>query len=202
MCFILILIGINTMERDKDMSDKEKKVDPSPEDKGVYLFMSDVTQETCKELISFILTKGWQRPRPASLQIIINSPGGDLNAAFAVIDTMKGCPIPVHTVGLGQIASAGFMMFIAGTKGHRILTPNTSIMSHQWSWGAWGKEHELLAQTKEFELTSERMMNHYKKCTGLNEKKIREYLLPATDVYMSAKEAKKLGICDSIKDIK
>ena len=190
------------MEREKSMSGKEERTVPSPEDKGVYLFMSEVNQETCKELISFILTKGWSVPRPKSLQIIINSPGGDLNAAFAVIDVMKGCPIPVHTVGLGQIASAGFMMFIAGEKGHRVLTPNTSIMSHQYSWGSWGKEHELVAVGKEFELTTERMINHYKKCTGLNEKQIRQYLLPATDVWLSAKESKKLGICDSIKDIK
>jgi len=202
MYFILTLIGINLMEREQSMSGKEERIPPSPEDKGVYLFMSEVNQETCKELISFILTKGWSAPRPKSLQIIINSPGGDLNAAFAVIDVMKGCPIPVHTVGLGQIASAGFMMFIAGEKGKRVLTPNTSIMSHQFSWGSWGKEHELVAVGKEFELTTERMINHYKRCTGLNEKQIRQYLLPATDVWLSAKEAKKLKICDSIKDIR
>jgi len=190
------------MEREKSMSEKEKKAEPSPEDKGVYLFMSEVSQETCKDLISFILTKGWSVPRPQYLQLIINSPGGDLNAAFAVIDVMKGCPIPIHTVGLGQIASAGFMMFIAGEKGKRVLTPNTSIMSHQFSWGSWGKEHELVAVGKEFELTTERMINHYKRCTGLNEKQIRTYLLPATDVWLSAKDARKLKICDSIKDIK
>jgi len=190
------------MEREKSMSGKEERIVPSPEDKGVYLFMSEVSQETCKDLISFILTKVWTVPRPKCLHIIINSPGGDLNSAFAVIDVMKGCPIPIHTTGLGQIASAGFMMFIAGERGHRVLTPNTSIMSHQFSWGSWGKEHELVAVGKEFELTTERMINHYKRCTGLNEKQIRSYLLPATDVWLSAKEAKKLKICDSVKDIK
>ncbi len=180
----------------------EEKSVPSPEDKGVYLFMSEVSQETCKDLISFILTKSWSNPKPKSLQIIICSPGGDLNAAFAVIDVMRGCPIPIHTTGLGAVASAGFMIFIAGEKGHRVLTPNTSIMSHQFSWGSWGKEHELVAVGKEFELTTIRMINHYKKCTGLNEKQIRQYLLPPTDVWLSAKEAKKYGICDSVKDIK
>ena len=99
------------------MSEKEKKAPASPEEKGVYLFMEEVTQETCKELISVIFTKSWQRPSPNCLQIVINSPGGDLNAAFAVIDAMNGCPFPVHTIGLGQIASAGFMIFINGTKG-------------------------------------------------------------------------------------
>ena len=184
------------------MSEKKEKQALPPEEKGVYLFMEEVSQETCKELISFILTKSFQRPRPKCLQIIINSPGGDLNAAFAVIDVMNGCPFPVHTVGLGQIASAGFMMFINGTKGHRLLTPNTSIMSHQWSWGSWGKEHELIAVSKEHDLTSQRMINHYKRCTGMSEKDIRKYLLPATDVYMSAKESLKLKCCDKIKEFK
>ena len=76
------------------MSDKEKKAPATPEEKGVYLFMEEVTQETCKELISFIFTKSWQRPRPKCLQIIINSPGGDLNAAFAVIDAKMDVRFP------------------------------------------------------------------------------------------------------------
>ena len=94
------------MERESPMSGKnaEERIVPSPEDKGVYLFMNEVSQETCKDLISFILTKSWSNPKPKSLQIIINSPGGDLNAAFAVIDVMKGFPIPVYTNGLGKIS--------------------------------------------------------------------------------------------------
>ena len=54
----------------------------------------------------------------------------------------------------------------------------------------------------EYELTTERMIKHYKKCTNLKEKQIRQYLLPPHDVWLSAKQAKKLGICDKIKDIK
>ena len=50
------------------MSEKEKKAPASPEEKCVYLFMEEVTQETCKELISFIFTMSWQRPRPKCLQ--------------------------------------------------------------------------------------------------------------------------------------
>ena len=69
---------------------------------------------------------------------------------------------------------------MSGAKGKRIITPNTSILSHQYSWGSTGKEHELFARVREFELSSERMMQHYKKCTGLSEKKIREVLLPTT----------------------
>ena len=132
---------------------------------------------------------------------MICSPGGQIPECFALIDIMKGSKIPIHTVGLGCIASCGLLLFITGEKGHRVLTPNTSILSHQFSWGNWGKEHELFAQVKEFELSTKRMLDHYKKCTGLNEEEIREHLLPPEDVWLSAKEAKKLGICDNVKSV-
>ena len=101
-----------------------------------------------------------------------------------------------------MIASAGLLIFISGTKGKRLLTPNTSILSHQFSWGSFGKEHELFAAVKEFDLTTKRMIKHYKKCTGLTDKDIRKYLLPPQDVWLSAPEARKLGICDNVKEMK
>tara|TARA_Y100000782_G_scaffold107681_1_gene130250 strand:+ start:115 stop:699 length:585 start_codon:yes stop_codon:yes gene_type:complete len=172
------------------------------EEYGIYLLMDEITDATCKEVIQFIISRNLVKPYPNYLQLIINSGGGDLNSAFAVIDTIRGSAIPIHTVGLGCVASAAVLIFIAGEKGYRSLTPNTSILSHQYSWGTYGKEHELIATVKEYELTTERMLNHYKKCTGLTEKKIREFLLPPQDVWLSAKQAKKLGICDKVKDLK
>ena len=168
--------------------------------RGVHVFMSDVTQETIKPLIDWIISENYNKEKKKKeLTLGICSPGGDLNACFALVDVMKGSKIPIRTIGMGMIASCGLVMFISGTKGRRILTPNTSILSHQYSWGSFGKEHELFAQIKEYDLTTERMISHYKKCTGLSEKDIREYLLPASDVWLSAKEAKKLGLCDEIK---
>ncbi len=183
------------------MSKDKKDAQPSVEECGIFLLMDEITDSTCKDVISFIISKNLTKPYPKYLQIIINSGGGDLQSAFALIDTMKGSAIPVHTVGIGCVASAAVAIFMAGVKGKRVLTPNTSILSHQYSWGTWGKEHELLATVKEYELTTERMINHYKKCTGLSEKKIREYLLPAQDVWLSAHQAKKLGLCDSVKTV-
>ena len=182
---------------------KEKKetTQPSVEECGIFLLMDEISDSTCKDVIQFIISKNLVKPYPKYLQLIINSGGGDLQAAFALIDTMKGSAIPVYTVGLGCVASAAVLIFIAGVKGKRVLTPNTSILSHQYSWGTYGKEHELFSTVKEYELTTKRMINHYKKCTGLTEKKIREHLLPPQDIWLSATEAKKLGLCDSIKTV-
>ena len=173
----------------------------SPLEQSFYLMMGDVNVESVKAVVEWIFDSNFAEERPKLLNLIITSPGGDLNAAFALIDVIKGSAIPVRTIGLGQIASAGLMIFIAGQKGMRMLTPNTSILSHQYSWGAFGKEHELFATIKEFDLTTAKMVDHYKKCTGLAEKKIRDVLLPPQDVWLSPQEAKKLGICDAIKEL-
>jgi ATP-dependent protease ClpP protease subunit len=55
---------------------------------------------------------------------------------------------------------------------------------------------------KEFELTQQRVLALYQQCTGLEEHKIREVLLPAQDVYLSALEALKYQICDHVADLK
>lgn len=133
---------------------------------------------------------------------MICSDGGSVSDAFALIDVMRASSIPIKTVGLGSIASCGLLIFMAGTKGHRILTPNTSILSHQYSWGSDGKAHELFSITKEFNLTQARMLEHYKECTGLTEEEIKVTLLPPSDVWLTAEEALALGICDYISDLK
>ena len=170
---------------------------------GMAYYCDQFTNKTTAPYVQWIIEMNMLpvSKRPKELTLIINSPGGSVHAAFALIDTMKGSAIPIKTVGLGLIASCGILTFMAGTKGRRVITPNTSILSHQYSWGSRGKEHELFATMREFELSSERMLEHYKKCTGLTEKKIREVLLPAEDVWLSAEEAKKYGIADKIVEV-
>lgn len=172
-------------------------------DRGVYYFANEFNTSTTKDVITWILDSNLQENNKfEQLTLMITSYGGDLMAAFALIDVMRGSAIPVHTIGLGVIASAGLMTFIAGAPGHRLITPNTSILSHQWSAGAFGKEHELLATGRQFDLTTKRMIAHYKKCTGLDETTIREKLLPPQDVWLSSQEAKKYNLADSVKELK
>jgi len=168
---------------------------------GMYLFMSKVTDETITPVIEWIIYENLKdlEHRKEYLTLIICSPGGVAQPCFALIDVMTGSCIPIRTVGIGEISSCGLLLFIAGDPGTRTLTPNTSILSHQYSWGSHGKEHELFGKMKEFDLLTKRMIRHYKKFTGLSEKQIRENLLPATDVWLDASQALKLGICDKVK---
>lgn len=169
-------------------------------DAGIMYFSDGFDSQTTKPVIQAIIEKNLMpnTQRPKELTLVINSPGGQVHSAFALIDTMKGSAIPVKTVGIGMIASCGLLTFMSGTKGRRVITPNTSILSHQYSWGSGGKEHELFARVREFELSTARMLEHYKKCTGLSEKKVRDILLPPEDRWLSAKEAVRYGIADKI----
>ena len=185
------------------MSEKEDKYIsiPTIEDHHYYLFNSDFTPSTTGDAIKFILERNLlKKNQPKFMKMLINSPGGEVSSAFALIDTMKGSRVPVYTYGLGEIASCGLMTFIAGEKGKRFITRNTSILSHQYSWGSYGKEHELMARVKEYNNTQLRIVDHYKKCTGLSEKDIKKYLLPPEDVWLTAKEAVKYGVADEVVD--
>lgn len=170
-------------------------------DQGIYVFMDDVDSDSIKPVIEWILHENFvKKKKHKELLLMICSNGGTISEAFALIDVMKSSKIPIKTVGLGSIASCGLLIFLAGTKGRRVLTPNTSILSHQFSWDVGGKAHELFATVKEFDLTQKRMIEHYRESTGLDDETIKKVLLPPQDVYLSAEEALEYKICDHIAD--
>lgn len=184
-------------------TDEKTSKSSSPSDlrsNGIFLFAYDVDDESCADAIQFILEANLEEnPNYDHLTLIINSHGGSVVDGFALLDVMAGSRLPVHTVGIGIIASMGLLLFMGGKKGHRILTPNTMILSHQWWSMNWGKEHELIAARRKNELISNMVLRHYKKFTKLKEKEIKKLLLPESDVWLSADDALKYGLCDDIK---
>ena len=135
---------------------------------------------------------------PEHVRLYINSPGGSVHSAFHLIDTIKMSRIPVHTIAMGLAASCGCLTLMAGVKGHRYLTQNTSVMSHQYSWGSKGKEHELYGIVKEFEMASERMIEHLPEMHRQKRALHSQHLLGATDEWLTPEEVVKHGIADKI----
>jgi ATP-dependent Clp protease, protease subunit len=183
--------------------DSEKEPARLLQEAGMYVFMSEVSDDSIKPIIEWILVENHVvKKKKKELLLMICSEGGSVEDAFALIDVMKSSSIPIKTVGLGCVASSGLLIFLAGMKGRRMLTPNTSILSHQYSNYHEGKHHELFAIAKEHSLIQERMLRHYQASTGLSEEIILSKLLPPTDVYLSADEALSLGLCDYVTDLK
>lgn len=169
---------------------------------GILMLTGEFSQSTIMPLVARLMEYNLlpESLRPDFITLIINSPGGSVHSCYHLIDVMKTSKIPVHTVGQGCVASCGVLTLMAGAKGHRSVTHNTSIMSHTWSWGANGNSHDLEAIQKEFEQSSDRMLDHYKKCTRKSETYIKKHLTGSTDAWMTPEEAVKHGIIDKVKE--
>ncbi len=165
---------------------------------GIMLLVDKFDQEKIMPLVAQIYEYNLMPDdlQPAQLTMIINSPGGSVHSAFHLIDAMMMSEIPIVTIGKGLVASCGVLTIMAGDR--RLVTHNTSVMSHQYSWGSRGKEHELQGIVKEFDMASSRMIEHYKKCTKKSETYIRKHLLHPTDEWLTPAECVKHGIVDEV----
>lgn len=165
---------------------------------GVIFLWGPIDQFSVMAPIKYILAQNAVSDPVQEIRLVINSSGGDLNSAIALIDVMRMSTIPIHTIGLGEIISAGLLIFINGARGKRSLTQNTQIMSHQFTAGTFGKQHELYAAAQEFEAVKEKTIQIYKDATKLSRAKIIKYLLPETDVYLTAQQAIQHGLADRV----
>lgn len=169
---------------------------------GVLFLTSIFDMDSVRPLVSSIVEYNLMPPelRPERITMFINSPGGRIDACKMLVDTMWMSEIPVDTFAIGEACSCGIITLMAGH--HRMATPSCEIMSHQYSGGSGGKEHEIYGRIKSFEMMTDWMESHYKTCTGLSKKKIRKELLGPTDVWLSPKEAMAYNIIDEIVPIK
>lgn len=164
-----------------------------------------VTGEICQELADAVTQKlieidmiNKSKGKLEPITLIINSPGGDLLAAWQICDIMDYVDSPVYTTGLGQIASAALIIFMNGQPGHRTLTDRTSILSHRYSWGINGSHTDLIAVQPELYNIHEKIVSHYIECTGLSRKVIEDSLLNGHDVWLTAAQARKYRIADNV----
>lgn len=165
------------------------------EDSNTYLFMEEVTEDSCKDLVSWILEKNHQS-RDSTLNLIICSPGGELLPCFGVLDAMKLSPIPIHTKAIGLVASCGLLIAMTGDK--RVVSKNCSIMSHQFTGFRYGKQHELLSSRKQEDMLIKKLTDHYQFCTSLPRSVISSELLGPTDIWLSPEEAIKYNLFDEV----
>ena len=176
------------------------------EDDNICFINGEIDCNTAEYVVRFLLEKNStnskrninQKDNIDHIKMIINSPGGTIYDAFAIIDSMNASALPVFTYGLGQIASCGLMIFMSGNQDNRYIFKNTSILSHQWSGGSEGKEHEIRASEKENKLVSKRIHNLYTSATGLSKDEIDKFLLAPSDTFLTPNEAVKFRLADRI----
>ena len=130
------------------------------------------------------------------INFYINSPGGLVTAGLGIYDTMQYINSPVSTLCIGQASSMGSFLLAAGEKGKRYSLPNSRIMVHQPSAGFQGQATDIQIHAKEILALKERLNKIYSKHTGKSIDEIAKSL--ERDNFMTADEAKKFGLIDSV----
>ncbi len=128
--------------------------------------------------------------------LYINSPGGSVTSALAMLDTMSYIKPDVATICVGMAASAAAILLACGTKGKRFALPNAEVMIHQPWGGAQGQATEIEITARHIVATRERLNKILSKATGQPLSKIENDV--ERDYFMSAEEAKKYGMVDEI----
>ena len=130
------------------------------------------------------------------IYLYINSPGGLVTAGLGIYDTIQYIKPEVSTLCIGQASSMGSFLLAAGEKGKRYSLPNSRIMVHQPSAGFQGQATDIQIHAKEILSLKERLNNIYSKHTGKSVDEISKAL--ERDNFMTAEEAKKFGLIDSV----
>jgi len=162
------------------------------------VFLSDqVDQNSAKDIIRKLWYLEWENPGKPIL-FIINSPGGSVDAGFAIWDTVKLLSSPVVTLVTGLAASMGSLLSLSAAKGKRLATPYARIMIHQPLIGGIikGQATDLEIQAKEMLKTRSIIVGIYAESTGKPNEEIDRAI--DRDNWMTSDEAKEFGLLDGI----
>ena len=192
-----MLIGKNYH---KDESIEVSYDDISLESLGAHMIFGEVTVESMKNAINFILKGNLLNASSEELTFFINTVGGSCYDGFSLVDVMNVSRMPIRTVGMGSIVSMGVLLICAGTKGKRIMLRNTEVMAHQFSGGTDGKFHELMSTVKAHVRLEHQFIQHFKRHSLMDEQQIRDIMFSPSDRWLSPTECKKLGIVDILVD--
>ncbi len=150
-----------------------------------------IANVTCAELLHL------ESENPdRDISIYINSPGGDVNAMFAIYDTMQFIRPDVATICFGQAASAAAVLLAAGAPGKRFALPSSRILLHQPYSGAQGQVSDLelaAAEIERLKTQLEQILAHH---TGQPIEKIAADT--DRDFVLTAAEAQAYGIIDDV----
>src|SRR4051812_28112981 len=130
------------------------------------------------------------------ISFYINSPGGQVSAGLAILDTMNHIQPNVSTVCVGMAASMGAILLSAGEKGKRFALPNAEIMIHQPSGGAEGMAADIEITAKQILKIRERLNKILAKNTGQKLDRIERDV--DRDFFMDAKDAVEYGLVDKV----
>jgi ATP-dependent Clp protease protease subunit len=194
-------------EEEEERPEKEKKEELGPQignilfkNRTVLLF-GEISMKLAQGISAQLLALAADDDK-RPIRLVINSPGGHVEAGDTIHDMVRFVGAPVKVIGTGWVASAGAHIYLAAKKENRFALPNTRFLLHQPSGGAGGRAVDIDIEAREIIKMRRRLNEIIAKETGQPIEKVER----DTDrnYWMSAEEAKVYGvvgkIIDSIKD--
>ncbi|MCH9805462.1 ATP-dependent Clp protease proteolytic subunit [Acidimicrobiales bacterium] len=162
------------------------------------IFLGTPIDDTIANLVCAQLLHLESENPDRDINLYINSPGGDINALFAIYDTMSYIKPDIATICFGQAASAAAVLLAAGAPGKRLALPHARILIHQPYAGAQGQVSDLQIASDEIQRMKRSLEEILSEHTGQTVGKISTDT--DRDFVMTAQQAKEYGIIDEVID--
>lgn len=162
----------------------------------IILLYGQINDEMAASVCAQILFLD-SKDKEKDISIYINSPGGSVISTLAIYDTMQYVSAPIATICMGQCASGGSLLLVAGSKGKRMALPNSVVMIHQpLAYGLGGQASDLSIHVAEINRQKALIEEIYVKHTNMSLTKIKADT--DRDNYMTAQNALECGLVDKI----
>ena len=182
--------------------DQEEKKNGQASDPLIEKFLKTrqiiLSGEVCKELAEkivkqlLILEADSDKP----IYVYIDSPGGDVDAGFAIFDKIRFINAPVYTIGMGLVASAGALILLAAPKERRLRFPNSHYLIHQPSSGMKGVATDIEIHAAEIAKTKEKINKIIAEETGTSLDKVSKDT--DRDYWLNAEESVSYGLISRV----
>lgn len=186
---------------DEEEEKEEKKKDKEDGLSGKLLktrtiLVSDVIDKKLAEKVITQLLLLEQEDPDKDIKMFINSPGGDADAGFAILDMIRFVKPKVKTICAGVAASAAVIILLGGQKENRFSLPNARILIHQPSTGVQGTAADIQIEASEILKCREKINKLIAAETGQDFKKVENDT--KRNLWMTAQESLKYGLISRI----
>jgi ATP-dependent Clp protease protease subunit len=165
--------------------------------KESIIFLGTPVDDTIGNLVCAQLLHLESENPDKDINLYINSPGGDINAMFAIYDTMMYIRPEVSTICFGQAASAAAVLLAAGTKGKRMALPHSRIIIHQpYGQSGYAQAADIEIVASEILRIKEQLEQVLASHTGQPVERIAKDT--ERDFVMTAEQAKDYGVIDDV----
>ena len=182
-------------EEKKDVKNTEKQDNNETLLKTRSILISgEIDKKMAEKVVNQLLMLEAENDEP--IKVFIDSPGGDVDSAYAIFDMIRFVKPKVTMIAMGLAASAGALILLAGDKENRFGFPNSHYLIHQPLSGIRGVATEIEIHAKEIEKTRQKINALIAKETGKSLAQVEKDT--DRDYWMSAEEALDYGLISKI----